>query len=195
MYVVRKNSLALPHCDENDCKQYFFHSQHFQSLSFSTLKRPKSEKKTVKINQKGDIIAGLSLSDLAKRLKAHEWYTSFVLFPQASEPSVNFNISKLVNLGIHTYQRNFCSHVTVGMSARPSVRRHHRLTNVKWHFVVRVGACNLCLLDDKHPCLVNWQLSAKGYPLTSIAWPYRRLRFQLEVKYFIFIFRWPVICF
>ena len=72
MYVVRKNSLALPHCDENDCKQYFFHSQHFQSLSFSTLKRPKSEKKTVNINQKGDIIAGLPLSDLAKSLKAHE---------------------------------------------------------------------------------------------------------------------------
>ena len=72
MYVVRKNSLALPHCDENDCKQYFFHSQHFQSLSFSTVKRSKSEKKTVKINQKGDILAGLSLSDLAKSLKAHE---------------------------------------------------------------------------------------------------------------------------
>ena len=148
VYVVRKNSLALPHCDENDCKQYFFHSQHFQSLSFSTLKRPKSEKKTVKINQKGDIIAGLSLSDLAKSLKAHEWYTSFVLFPQASEPSMNFNISKLVYLGIHTHQRNFCSHVTVRIPARParpSVRRHHRVTNVKWHFVLRVGACNLCL--------------------------------------------------
>ena len=78
MYVVRKNSLALPHCEENDCKQYFFHSQHFQSLSFSTLKRPKSEKKTVEINQKGHIIAGLSLSDLAiylllidRRLNVH----------------------------------------------------------------------------------------------------------------------------
>ena len=70
VYVVRKNSLALPHCDENDCEQYFFHSRHFQPLSFSTLKRPKSEKKTVKINQKGDIIAGLSLSDLAKSLKS-----------------------------------------------------------------------------------------------------------------------------
>ena len=129
------------------------------------------------------------------RSQAHEWYTSFVLFPQASEPSVNFNISNLVYLGIYTYQRNFGSHETVGMSARPSVRRNHRLTNVKWHFVVRVGACNQCLLDDKHPCLVNCQLSAKRYPLTSIAWPYRRLRFQLDVKYFIIIFRWPVICF
>ena len=68
---------------------------------------------------------------------------------------MNFNISKLVYLGIHTYQRNFGSHVTVGMSARPSVRRHHRLTNVKRNFVVHVGACNMCLLGDKHPCLVN----------------------------------------
>ena len=56
---------------------------------------------------------------------------------------MNFNISKLVYLGIHTYLKNFGSHVTVRMSAGPSVRPYHRVTNVKWHFVLRV--CNLCL--------------------------------------------------
>ena len=70
----------------------------------------------------------------------------FVLFPLASEPSASFNISKSVYLGIYTHQRNFGSHVTVRMPARPSVRRQHRITNVKWHFVVHVGACNLCLI-------------------------------------------------
>ena len=34
---------------------------------------------------------------------------------------MNFNISKLVYLVIHPHQRNFGSHVTVRMSARPSV--------------------------------------------------------------------------
>ena len=89
---------------------------------------------------------------------------------------MNFNISKLVYLGIHTYQRNFGSHVTVRIPARPSVRRHHRVTNVKWHFVLRVGACNLCkrVSPDQY-CMTLSQIrvSTRGqvfyyyFPLTS----------------------------
>ena len=48
MHFVRTNSLALPHCDENDSKQYLVHSYHVQSLSFSTLRRPESEKRQEK---------------------------------------------------------------------------------------------------------------------------------------------------
>ena len=50
---------------------------------------------------------------------SNEQYTSFVLFPQALEPSVNCNTSELVYLGIHAYQRNLGSHVTVRTSAPP----------------------------------------------------------------------------
>ena len=44
---------------------------------------------------------------------------------------MNFNVSKLVYLGIHIYRKNFGSHMTVRMSDRPSVRPHHRVNNVK----------------------------------------------------------------
>ena len=105
---------------------FFFHSE-----------KAKIWKKDSKNQSKGRHYSGaltLSLGTEAWgnktkiHLKAqHEKYTSFVLFPQALEPSVNFNTSKMVYLCIHTYQRNFGSHVTVRMSARPSVRPYQSL--------------------------------------------------------------------
>ena len=72
---------------------------------------------------------------------------------------------------IHTL--SFGSHVTVCEYVhppRPSVRPHHRETNLKMsHFLGSVGACNLILhIHGQLTAVKTW------YPLTSITWSYCR---------------------
>ena len=76
------------------------------------------------------------------------------------------------------YPRNFGSHVAV----RPSVRPHHRASDVKCHtlsLMSSVGACNLILHIH---VLVNW------HPLTSITWLYPGFRCRhIEVASFFML--------
>ena len=60
------------------------------------------------------------------------------------------------------------------------------------HFPASLGAGNLILYI---PVLINWQLS-KVFLLTSITWPYRRLRYRLtEFECFFEGLPWPVATF
>ena len=85
-------------------------------------------KKTGKILQKGDIIAGLSLLYLAtrvggikqkNRLKAQQRMIHFFCFIFPSTGTKCELQYIVVYLGIHAYQRNLGSLVTVRMSAPP----------------------------------------------------------------------------
>ena len=50
--------------------------------------------------------------------------------------------------------------------------------------------------DIGHPFCDQLTAVKTGYPLTSIAWPYRGLRYRpVEVEYFLEVIRWQVTCF
>ena len=87
---------------------------------------------------------------------------------------------------IHTL--SFGSHVTVCEYVhppRPSVRPHHRETNLKMsHFLGSVGACNLILhIHGQLTAVKTW------YPLTSITWSYCGVSCPpIEIACFLFCF-------
>ena len=79
-----------------------------------------------------------------------------------------------------THPRKFGNHVT----DRPTVRPHHRHTNVYSHtFYLRWEPRRKLIA---HQCCHQSTAVKTGYPLTSITWPYRGLRCRpIKVECFL----------
>ena len=81
-----------------------------------------------------------------------------------------------------THPRKFGNHVT----DRPTVRPHHRFTNVYSHTFQLLWEPRRKLIA--HQCCRQLTAVKTKYPLTSITWPYRGLR-CLDKGYFDRIYR------
>ena len=91
------------------------------------------------------------------------------------------SVAPLLSKSIHP--RKFGNHVTVH---RPPDRPSWPQGNECWisHFLASLGA--QVQLDIAHPCCDQLTAVKTRYPLTSITWPYRGLRYRpIEVEYFL----------
>ena len=99
---------------------------------------------------------------------------------------------KLFPSATHAHPRKFGNHVTVHRppADRPSAPQGHQ--SLLSHFLATV------VLEPRRKLIAREccdQLAAvkTRYPLTSITWPYRRLRCRpIEVEYFFKVIRWQV---
>ena len=96
-----------------------------------------------------------------------------------------------------THPRKFGNHVTVHrpQSARPSAPQENRCSIS--HFLASLVAReNWYCTHIVHQYCDQLIAVKKGYPLTSITWPYRGLRCRpIEVEYLFVVIRWQVTSF